>query len=156
MPDDTDDDGVEHEMGATSDTGEDETGPADAPDADADREDSPGGTVSHHGLVLDEIRENARGRDAQHLDDEYLVFENDGDDRIDLTGWTVTNEAGDAYSFPDGFALEPGEQVTLHSGSGRDAEGDLHWEAKRPVWPNTGATVLVRDDEGRQVLHESY
>lgn len=123
---------------------------------DAGREDSPGGTVSHHGLVLDEIRENARGRDARNLDDEYLVFENDGDDRIDLSGWTVSNEAGDEYTFPEGFTLGPGEQVTLHSGHGRDEGGDLYWEATDPVWDNQGDVVTVRDAAGRTVLDYAY
>jgi competence protein ComEC len=114
------------------------------------------GKAARRALALDEIHENAGGRDSQNLEDEFLVFENHGDARIALTGWTVSNDAGESYSFPDGVTLGPGDRLTLRSGSGRDAGDELYWDAARPVWPNAGGTVLVRDDEGRRVLRESY
>jgi len=73
-----------------------------------------------------------------------------------LTGWTVSDEAGKTYQIPDGFTLDPGATVTLHTGSGTDTETDLYWDAGRPVWNNGGGTVTVTTAEGDVVIEETY
>lgn len=114
-----------------------------------------GTTVSESGLSLATVHANAEGRDGENLNDEYLVFENVGDESLALDGWTVTDEAGKRYTFPD-VTLAPGDRVTLHTGSGSDTGTDLYWGAARPVWNNGGDTVTVTDDDGAVVLRESY
>jgi len=109
-------------------------------------------TPSDAPLAVVEVHADATGDDRENLDDEYVVFENVGDDRLDLSGWRVTDEAGHAYEFPDGFALDPGERVTLHTGSGEDTDTELYWGAGRPVWNNDGDTVTVSDEEGTLVV----
>lgn len=113
-------------------------------------------TLHRSALALDEIRENPPGRDASHLDDEYVSFRNEGADPLDLSGWTVENESGDRFQFPPGTILAPDTRVTIHSGRGTDTETDLHWRADEPVWHNTGDTVFVRDATGTLRLRESY
>lgn len=112
-------------------------------------------TASERGLALVETHADAAGDDRENLDDEYLVFENDGEAPLSLAGWTVTDEAGRTYTFPD-VVIEPGERIALHSGAGTDTETDLYWGASTPVWNNGGDTVTVRDDTGAVVLEESY
>ncbi|WP_135825666.1 lamin tail domain-containing protein [Halorussus ruber] len=108
------------------------------------------------GLAVDEIHEDALGYDHWNKNDEYLVFRNEGDEPLDLTGWTVENSDGTTYEFPDEFLLDPRKPVTLHSGSGEDTEFHLYWGAERAIWKNTGDVVTVRDDEERRVIRESY
>jgi hypothetical protein len=108
------------------------------------------------GLVVDEIHEDALGYDHWNKNDEYLVFRNEGEEPLDLTGWHVENSAGDSYRFPDEHVLEPGEAVTLRTGSGTDTHQNFYWGSERAVWKNTGDVVTVTDDEGRQVIRESY
>lgn len=63
-------------------------------------------------LELVRIHADATGNDNENLNDEYLVFENTGAEPLDLSGWTVADEADHAYTFPDGFVLAPDEHVT--------------------------------------------
>ena len=114
-----------------------------------------GGTADGE-LIVDEINADAAGDDRENLGDEYVVFANDGDDPLDLTGWTVEDEAGASYAFPDGFRLDAGERVTLHTGSGTDTERDLYWGSGSPIWNNGGDTVIVRNSQGDVVREVSY
>lgn len=161
MPDDTDPDeretvtdepeDVEADQLATSDTGDDEpvafdrtgTGreerdevgePATAPAHDTER--AP--TRAAEGLVLDEIHEDQAGLAGPETAGEFLAFRNAGESPIDVSGWTVENEAGQSYSFPRGTVLEPGERVELHGERGADTEDDLFWNADEPVLGRSG------------------
>jgi competence protein ComEC len=107
-------------------------------------------------LRIATVHEDATGDDWEHLNDEYLVLENAGDDRIDLSGWTVSDESGEAYTVPAGITLAPGETITIRSGAGTDTDTELYWDAGRPIWNNGGDTVTVRNAEGELVLQETY
>lgn len=162
----------DEEVLATSDTGDaepvafdpGEQANPDREETDRDREEASvapardnerAPTAAAEGLVLDEIHgaQTGTGRD---VDEEYLVFENDGERRIDLGGWIVYNEAGQSYQFPEGTTLAPGDQVTLHSGPGRDVEGARYWGAETPVWGDRRDTVTVETGTGADVLVVSY
>jgi hypothetical protein len=112
--------------------------------------------IHHSALVIDEIRDNPPGRDRRHLDQEYVTFKNDGPTRLDISGWTVTDEADNTFRFPDGTTLAAGERVTLHSGSGTDTDSEFYWGSDRPLWKNLGDTVLVRDADGLIRIRQSY
>jgi len=101
------------------------------------------------------INADAEGNDNENLDDEYVVLENTGDSDLDLSGWTVTDEAGKTYTFGE-FTLAAGERVTLHTGSGNDTVTDVYWGREGAVWNNGGDTVTVRDDSGTVVAERSY
>jgi competence protein ComEC len=115
-----------------------------------------GGTNPDTALVIDTINADAAGDDRTNLNDEYVVFRNSGDAPLDLSGWTVTDEAGKTYTIPEGFTLAAEATVTLHTGSGTDTEADLYWGAGSPVWNNDGDTVTVRTDNGTIVRTETY
>jgi len=107
-------------------------------------------------LEVATVNADAEGDDRENLNDEYGVFENTGDDPIDLAGWTVEDEAGRSYEFPQGFTLEAGTTVTLRTGSGTDTETDLYWGSGSPIWNNNGDTVIVTTDTGDRILEVSY
>ena len=107
-------------------------------------------------LAIAEINADATGDDREQLNDEYIVFENTGDEALDLSGWTVSDEAEQTYTFPAGTTIDPGATVTLHTGSGTDTERDLYWGSGRPIWNNDGDTVTVVTANGEQVLSQSY
>lgn len=123
-----------------------------APTGDAER--GPPGPA--RALVLDEIHVAGAGLGGGDPDEEYLVFENDGEAPIDLSGWTVENDAGRTYRFPEGTDLDPGESVTLHSGVGEDDGDDCYWGAAEPVWDDQRDAVVVRTADGERVLREPY
>ncbi|PSQ01950.1 hypothetical protein BRC95_11520 [Halobacteriales archaeon QS_5_68_33] len=113
-------------------------------------------TASETGLAVATIHYDAAGNDNENPNDEYVVFENIGDETLALGGWTVGDEAGHTYTFPESFALGPNERVVLHTGSGADTATDLYWGRNGAVWNNGGDTVTVRDGEGRAVLERQY
>ena len=142
-------------------TGEGTVAVADGGDDADDADDSDGGdgdssTDSGGALAVVEVNADAAGDDRDNLNDEYVVFENAGTEALDLSGWTVEDEAGKRYLVPDGVTLAPGETLTLRTGSGTDADGELYWDAGSPVWNNGGDTVIVENATGDRVLTESY
>ena len=107
-------------------------------------------------LAIATIHEDAAGDDRDNLNDEYIVFENTGDEPLDLSGWTVSDEVDHTYTFADGVSVDPGAQITLYTGSGSDTTTDVYWGSGSPIWNNGGDTVIVEDADGTIVLEESY
>lgn len=98
----------------------------------------------------------AANPDPDDATPEHVVFENRGNAALDLTGWTVADEAGHSYQFPDGFALAAGDRVTLYTSEGSDTATELYWGRSSPVWNNTGDTVVVTDADGDTVVSHTY
>ncbi|QPV63049.1 lamin tail domain-containing protein [Halosimplex litoreum] len=116
-----------------------------------------GGPVvtSATGLTVERVHADAAGNDHDNRDDEFVVFGNDGEGRLELGGWTVSDEAGHAYAFPTDFSLGAGETVTLRTGSGTDTAETLYWGSDSAIWNNGGDTVVVERD-GETVLRYAY
>jgi len=115
-----------------------------------------GGTAGAGELVSEEIHADAEGEDRENLNDEYVVFRNDGTEQLELSGWTVEDEVGKTYSLPDGFTLDTGARVTLYTGSATDSTTELYWGNGSQVWNNGGDTVFVHNSNGERVLSETY
>ena len=111
---------------------------------------------SNGALAVATINADAEGDDRENLNGEYVVFENAGTETLDLSGWTVEDEAGKRYTVPDGVTLAPDETLTLRTGSGTDTGDELYWGAGSPVWNNGGDAVIVENATGDRVLTESY
>jgi micrococcal nuclease len=102
------------------------------------------------------VAADAPGDDRENLDGERVRVVNERDESVDLSGWTLRDEAGHVYEFPDGTRLARGEAVVVHTGSGTDGGGDLYWGRSRPVWNNDGDTATLRDADGRVRAERSY
>jgi endonuclease YncB( thermonuclease family) len=111
---------------------------------------------SSSGLVLETVHADANGNDHENENDEYVAFENAGDETLDLSGWTAADAAGHTYRFPDGFALEPGATVTLYTGSGEDTDAELYWGSDGAIWNNGEDRITVTTDDGETVVNRSY
>jgi endonuclease YncB( thermonuclease family) len=107
-------------------------------------------------LVVNEIHEDAEGNDHENLNDEYVVFKNTGDAPLELSGWKVEDEADHTYHFPSDFTLDPGDTVTLYTGSGEDTDSELYWGSGSAIWNNGGDTIYVYDDDGETIIERSY
>ncbi|WP_199241358.1 lamin tail domain-containing protein [Halorubrum sp. ASP121] len=130
-----------------------DTGSNDTPDETDSETDE---TTAEAGLTVAEIHADATGDDRDNLNDEYVVFENTGNETLDLSGWTIEDEAGQRYTVPEGFELPPGQTVTLHTGSGTSTTTELYWGSGSPIWNNDGDTVIVSNANGERVLEETY
>ncbi len=107
-------------------------------------------------LSITEIHADAEGDDRDNLNDEYVEFSNTGSETLDLSGWTVSDDAGHTYTFPSGASLAAEATVTLHTGSGEDTQTDRYWGSSQPIWNNGGDTVTVEDGSGTLVTSKSY
>ncbi|MXR40857.1 endonuclease [Halobaculum sp. WSA2] len=112
-------------------------------------------TRTGDGVVVSRIHADAEGADGENLNDEYVVLTNRGDEAVDLAGWTLSDEAGFTYEFPEGTTIAAGATLTLHVGSGEDTETDLYWGRSRPTLNNDGETVTLRDASGALVAERS-
>jgi len=107
-------------------------------------------------LVVSDLHVDPADDDRKNLAAEYVEFRNAGDEALDLSGYTIRDEAGAEFAVPDGFVLAPGARVRLHTGAGESTATDLYWDAGAPVWNNDGDTVVVLDETATEVLAYSY
>jgi micrococcal nuclease len=92
------------------------------------------------------------GPDNIELNGEYVVLANTGDDRVDLTGWTLRDSSSqNRFVFPVSFTLDAGAEVTIRTGSGSDTDDTLYWRLDHPVWDNDGDTAFLVDSNGSVV-----
>jgi len=107
-------------------------------------------------VVIASVHEDAQGSEYDNLNDEYVVITNRGGESADLGGWTLSDDDGHTFRFPDGFVLGGGEMVTVRTGSGSNTDTDLYWGQDAPVWNNGGDVVIHRDDSGGEVDRVEY
>ena len=101
-------------------------------------------------VVIYHVHYDAEGNDNENLNDEYVVIKNLGDTAVDLTGWTLRDEAGHTFTFPR-FTLDAGATVTVHTGSGINTETHLYWGKSRAVWNNDHDTAYLYDSHGNLI-----
>lgn len=69
---------------------------------------------------------------------------------VRLTGWTLADEDGNVYTFPD-FSLWGGGAVNVHTASGPNTTTDLYWGQPAAAW-NPGELVTLRDGESKVIV----
>jgi endonuclease YncB( thermonuclease family) len=105
------------------------------------------GTGPLPAIAIVHIEGDPPGPDEEDLEGEYVELANHGDAPLDLTGWTLRDESTrNRYSFPSGFTLDPGQRVTITSGT-----GPLGFGTGSPIWNNSGDTAFLIDQDGRFV-----
>jgi Lamin Tail Domain len=115
-------------------------------------------------IIIDHINHNPRGKHTlEKLNEEFVVLENEGTEKVSLAGWSLTDEtttgAGrHVYKFPQTVTLSPREKVYVHTGPGEDSfekgtppKWNLHWGRHSFVWNNEGDTATLFDAEGNKV-----
>lgn len=107
-------------------------------------------------IIVSEFNYDAEGNDNYNLNDEYVILKNICSEIIDLSDWTIKDEATHIYTFSN-FNLDANAQVTFYTGSGKDTSTELYWGmTSTAVWNNGGDTLFLRDNNGNLVLEESY
>jgi len=96
------------------------------------------------------VHYDAYGNDNYNLNDEYIVIKNVGDTSVNLESWILKDEAGHTFVLPS-IILDPGETVTIYSGSGVNADNELYWGSSRAIWNNDGNTAFLYDANGNLI-----
>jgi hypothetical protein len=78
---------------------------------------------------------------AGTLKDEQIIIQNNGKQELELTGWYLTDNKGNTYTFPQ-LMLFPGVKVQVHTTAGVDTPTDLYWDSSGPVWTSGTLAAL--------------
>jgi hypothetical protein len=81
------------------------------------------------------------------LNQEYVVIENTGNNRVNLDGWRLRDRANHVYRFVD-FRLRAGFKVRVHTGNGQDDGNDVFQDSGSYIWNNDGDKATLRRDNG--------
>lgn len=114
------------------------------------------GPATNARILVSGLQSDPPGPDDEVLNDEWIELQNEGDDPVALTGWTLRDESSqNRFRFP-AATLAPGAVVRVRTGCGTDGPTDLHWCSERSVWSNGGDTVIVQDRAGNVVARARY
>ena len=103
------------------------------------------------GIIIAYVHYNAKGDDRYNLNDEYVIIGNNENHSIDLTGYTLKDEANHTFFFPKGFIIKGKGLVTIYTGYGTNTDDELYWGSDYPIWNNDHDTAILMDAEGRVV-----
>src|SRR5258707_908536 len=65
---------------------------------------------------------------------------------IQMKGWTVANNSGQKFTFPD-YRMFPGGRVTMYTKAGTNTPIVLYWGQSRAAWGADGEKVKVADNK---------
>jgi len=115
-------------------------------------------------IIIEHINHHPHGKDvSDKLNEEFVVLENEGAEKISLAGWTLTDDTTTGarrhvYTFPQTVSLSSREKAYVHTRPGEDSfeqgipsKWNLHWERHSFVWNNEGDTATLFDAEGNKV-----
>jgi len=102
------------------------------------------------------FRYDASGDDERNLNGEYVTLQNNGENAVDMSGWTLRNDLRVTYTFPEGFVLASGATVTLYTGCGEDTADELYWCSEREIWDNDRGAATVLTPDGTKVAAHYY
>jgi hypothetical protein len=90
------------------------------------------------------------------VSNEWVLLENVGGPTVAMAGFTLTNRAADAFTFP-AFSMAAGAQTKVWTKAGKDTATDLFWGSAQPVWSNDpGDLATLLDGSGAEVARYSY
>jgi hypothetical protein len=103
-------------------------------------------------VVITDIFYDGAGRQES---DEYVQIRNDDTAPIQLSGWTLRDEADHVFTFP-GHVMEPGQVCRVYTN-----EYHAHWcgfsyGSGSAIWNNGGDCAELRDSRGDTVATYCY
>jgi competence protein ComEC len=107
------------------------------------------------GVYISATQFNAPGDDRQNLNGEWVQVANKGDNIVLISGWTLSDlQKSTIYTFPAIF-LEPGEMITVYSGTGTLNKSAVFMGNNEPVWGNSGDIAILKDGGGTIIDQKS-
>jgi hypothetical protein len=80
------------------------------------------------------------------LANEKVVIKSVSENKLDLTGWSLTDAQDHSFTFP-ALSIYPGGAVTIYSRAGVNSAVELFWASDKPLW-YTGEVVTLVDSAG--------
>lgn len=107
-------------------------------------------------LKIVHIQADAPGDDRENPNGEWIEIANQGNEAVQMQGYTLKDEANNIYTFGD-FTVQPGAGFRLFSGQGRNSNTELYWGfVGQSVWNNNSDAAFLRDAQGALVDTYAY
>ena len=84
-----------------------------------------------------------------NLEVEYVEIHNQSQGSIDMTGWQLTDQDGQAFVFPS-LILNQGGAVKVLSKKGNNTVIELYWQSEVPIW-QSGETASLLNADGETI-----
>ncbi len=84
---------------------------------------------------------------AGDISAEQLLLVNVGPNTAFLQGWTISNDAGNTFTFGDVALFGNGAGITIHTGPGDNTPTDIYWNITNAAW-QSGQVLVLRDADG--------
>ncbi len=84
------------------------------------------------------------------VEGEYVDIQNLGQTALDLTDWTLRDEANAVFTFPS-YSLSGQAKVRVWVRAGVSDTANLYWGRGSAVWNNGGDTATLRNAEDEEV-----
>jgi hypothetical protein len=94
------------------------------------------------------IRADPMGDDVRYLNGEYALVTNETTTPLDVSGWRLCNGIYACFVFPAETVIGAGDDLRIHSGSGRDTPRAIYMGRDRPMWANWADYATLRDPDG--------
>lgn len=100
------------------------------------------------------IPADAEGSD---LSTERFEIVNQSYTGVDVSGWTVRDEAGDhQLELPDGTSISAGGVLVISTTCGTNGGGVVYWCSDSTIWSSTGNTIILQDRLENVVERREY
>jgi len=107
-------------------------------------------------LKIVDLNADAPGSDKDNPNGEWVEIANQGNQTIQMQGYSLKDEANHIYTFGN-FEVQPGGSFRLYSGQGQNTTGELYWGLSgESVWNNDADTAFLRDGQGALVDVYTY
>lgn len=109
-------------------------------------------------VEISAVQYDAPGRDdnsPRSLNREWVDITNNTREAVNLSGWTLSDNAGHTYKFRH-FRLDGRATVRVHTGRGHDTQRDLFQDRHREALDNRAGSVTLRNDNRRAVAEFSW
>jgi hypothetical protein len=98
-------------------------------------------------------------RDDEHVNNQWLELNLDPrfatSGTWDMTGYSVRNNRGDVYHFPQGFHVVNDKPVRLFAGRGQDSATELFWGRSSPAWDPMGDCARLVKSSGQNQYRQN-
>lgn len=87
--------------------------------------------------------------------DEYVEIRNDGTEAIQLKDWTLSDNSGHTFVFPE-FTLELGKSCRIYTNEYHSDWCGFNFESPQAIWGNSEDCATLRDEKGLLVEQACY
>ena len=113
-------------------------------------------TGSPVALKIVQIKADAPGSDIENPNGEWIEIGNQGNQPLQMQGYTLKDEANHIYTFGN-FTVGVGASFRLFSGQGQNSPTELYWGLSgESVWNNDSDAAFLRDAAGNLVDTYAY